>query len=122
MKIEERKMVLKTALVNSFVDDYSAYKNTIQFINKDLTESNITFQYSYDEFCTEFLNETLENIEDVDIFTADKYNDFYVNFWQFNLYNLQCMLTKKLNNLGYKYQDFYDNSNIKEKIDKKYLN
>ena len=93
----------------------------IQHINI-LYNSNITFQYSYDEFCTEFLNETLENIEDVDIFTADKYNDFYVNFWQFNLYNLQCMLTKKLNNLGYKYQDFYDNSNIKEKIDKKYLN
>ena len=122
MEIEERKKVLKNALINSFVDDYSAYKNTIQFINKDLIESNISFQYSYDEFCIEFLNETLENIEEVDIFTADKYNDFYVNFWQFNLYNLQCMLTKKLNNLGYKYQDFYDNSNIKEKIDKKYLN
>ena len=31
MEIEERKKVLKNALINSFVDDYSAYKYTIQF-------------------------------------------------------------------------------------------
>ena len=122
MEIEERKSVLKTALINSFVDDYSAYKNTIEFINKDLIESNIEYQYSYDEFCVEFLNETLINLEDIDIFTVEQYNQFYINFWQFNLYNLQCMLNRKLNKLGYKYEDFYKTSNIKQKINKKYLN
>jgi len=121
MEIEERKMILKTALINSFVDDYTAYKNTIEFINNDLKASNITFQYSYNEFCIEFLNETLINLEDIDIFTADQYSQFYINFWQFNLYNLQCMLNKKLDTLGYKYEDFYKTSNIKEKINKKYL-
>lgn len=122
MEIEERKKVLKTALINSFVDDYTAYKNTIDFINKDLSGSSIAFQYSYDEFCIEFLNETLINLEDIDIFTVDKYNEFYRNFWKFNLYNLQCMLNKKLDTLGYKYEDFYKKSNIKQTINKKYLN
>ena len=122
MEIEERKSVLKTALINSFVDDYTAYKNTIEFINKDLSGSSIAFQYSYDEFCVEFLNETLINLEDIDIFTVDQDNQFYINFWQFNLYNLQCMLNRKLNTLGYEYEDFYKTSNIKQKINKKYLN
>lgn len=121
MDIEERKNILKSALINSFVDDYSAYKNTIKFINNDLNESNIKFQYSYDQFCADFLNQTLINIEDIDIFNADQYNQFYVNFWQFNLYNLQCMLNNKLAELGYKYDDFYKNSNMREKIKKKYL-
>jgi len=120
MEIEERKKVLKTALINSFVDDYTAYKNTIDFINKDLSNSNIKYQYSYDEFCVEFLNETLTNLEDIDIFT-DKNNDFFINYWKFNLYNLQCMLNKKLCELGYKYEDFYKTSGIKQKINKKYL-
>lgn len=122
MEVEERKNVLKAALINSFVDDYTAYKNTIDFINKDLSGSSIAFQYTYDEFCVEFLNETLINLENIDIFTVDKYNEFYRNFWKFNLYNLQCMLNKKLDTLGYKYEDFYKKSNIKETINKKYLN
>lgn len=122
MEIEQRKKVLKTALINSFVDDYEAYKKTIEFINTDLIESNINFQYKYDEFCVDFLNETLKNIEDIDIFSFDEFNQFYINFWKFNLYNLQSMLTNKLEKLGYKYEDFYNNSNLKQKIDEKYEN
>jgi len=118
MEIEERKSVLKSALINSFVDDHDAYKNTIKFINKDLKKSKINFQYSYDEFCVEFLNETLKNVENIDIFMVNEYNQFYINFWQFNLYNLQCMLNRKLNDLGYKYENFYENSNIKKKINR----
>lgn len=118
MDIEERKKVLKTALINSFVDDYKAYKNTIEFINNDLQKSDINFKYSYDEFCLAFLNQTLKNIEDIDIFTSNEYD----HFWQFNLYNLQCMLTEKLDELGYKFEDFYENSNMKQKINKKNLN
>lgn len=121
MKVDERKKVIKTALINSFVDDYKAYKNTIEFINNDLEKSNINFHYEYDEFCLEFLDETLKNIEEIDIFTVDGYHQFYINFWQFNLYNLQCMLTRKLNNLGYKFEDFYENSDIKQKVNKKYI-
>lgn len=121
MDIEERKKVLQFALTNSFVDEYKAYKSTIDFINKDLSDSNIDFQYSYDEFCIEFLNQTLKNLEDIDIFSFNEYDKFYVNFWQFNLYNLQCMLNKKLEELGYKFDDFYNNSTIKQSIDKKYL-
>lgn len=122
MEIEERKKVLKNALTNSFVDDYDSYKKTIEFINKDLIESNINFQYKYDEFCIDFLNETLKNVEQIDIFSFDEFNQFYFNFWKFNLYNLQSMLNNKLDVLGYKYEDFYNNSNIKQKIEEKYEN
>jgi len=122
METKERKRIIKKALTNSFVDDYGAYKNTISFINRDLEKSNIDFQYSYDEFCVEFLNETLKNIEDIDIFTVEGYDQFYINFWQFNLYNLQCMLNKKLIKLGYNFEDFYENSIIREKVNKKYIN
>jgi len=122
MEIEDRKKVIKTALINSFVDDHKAYKSTIDFINKDLEKSDIKFQYSYDEFCLEFLNETLINIEKIDIFTVEGFDQFYINFWQFNLYNLQCMLNKKLEDLGYNFEDFYENSTIKEKVSKRYIN
>lgn len=122
MEIEDRKSVIKTALINSFVDDSKAYKTTIEFINKDLKKSKIKFQYKYDDFCLEFLNETLTNIENIDIFTVEGYDQFYTNFWQFNLYNLQCMLNKKLKNLGYSFDDFYKNSKMKEKVNRKYLN
>ena len=122
MEIEERKKVIHDALITSFVDDYKAYKSTIKIVNKDLKKSKINFQYSYDQFCVDFLNQSLSNIQDFDIFKVSNFNQFYINFWQFNLYNLQCMLNRKLNTLGYEYEDFYKTSNIKQKINKKYLN
>ena len=96
MKAEEKKNILKTSLINSFVDDYNAYKSTIIFINKELKELNINYQYTYDEFCLEFLNKTLENIEFIDLQNIQ--SDFFINFWKFNLYNIQSMLNKKIEN------------------------
>jgi hypothetical protein len=120
MEIEERKKFLETALINSFVEEYDAYKKTVNFINNDLSEYNINFQYTYDEFCISFLNETLKNAENSDIFSFNDFGQFYINFWKFNLYNLQCMLTTKLEELGYKYEDFYNKSNIKKRISDNY--
>ena len=120
MEIEERKKVLKKALTDSFVEDSKAYKSTIEFINTDFINSNIDFKYTYDEFCIEFLNQTLSNLEDIDIFNYDEYDQFYNNFWKFNLYNLQCMLSNKLDKLGYKYDEYYNNSDIKKQIKGKY--
>jgi len=108
MKVSERKSVLKEALTDSFVDDYKSYKNAVEYINNDLSNANINFQYTYDEFCLDFLNETLHNLENVDIFDAKKYNQFYRDFWSFNLQTLQSMLTRKLAKLGYKYEDLYN--------------
>jgi len=121
MEVEDRKKIIKTALINSFVDDYKAYKTTIEFINNDLKKSKIKYKYKYNDFCIEFLNMTLKNLENFDIFTAEGYSQFYINFWQFNLYNLQCMLNLKLDELGYKFEDFYKNSDIKQKVNKKYI-
>ena len=120
MEKEERKRFLENALINSFVDEYEAYKKTINFINTDLNKFN--FQYSYDEFCVSFLKETLKNVEDVDIFNYNDFSQFYLNFWKFNLYNLQSMLTSKLKELGYKYEDFYKDSIMKQRIEENYEN
>jgi len=108
MRIYERKKVIKEALVNSFVEDYKSYKNTICLINKELYDNEIKYQYSYDEFCVDFLEQTLKEIENVDIFNYDEYDSFYSNFWIFNLYNLKNMLSIKLESLGYNYDDIYN--------------
>lgn len=117
MEVEERKNQMRQALIISFVDEYEAYKKSINLINSDFKKSNIDFEYKYDDFCKDFLNHTLKNLDNIDIFSFNDFNQFYINFWKFNLYTLQCMLTDKLNELGYKYDDFYHNSDIKKKIE-----
>lgn len=107
MEVKDRQNTIKDALIESFVNDRNAYKNTIAFINKDLSDANIDYQYSYDEFCVDFLNESLLGIESNDIFIYEKFHDFYTNFYEFNLVTLQNMLTKKLKNLGYSFEDVY---------------
>jgi len=110
---DERKKVVEAALVDSFVEEYKSYKNTINLINNDLSDKNINFQYTYDEFCINFLSYTLNSIDSVDIFDFDRYEEFYSNFLKFNLYNLKNMLSDKLNELGYKYEDIYGYNIIK---------
>lgn len=108
MDIEEKKETLKSALIDSFVNDNQSYKNTIKSINDDLKKFNIDYQYTYDEFCVDFLNESLLNIEKNDIFEHDINKDFYSNFWLFNLMTLQSMLSKKIYNLGKNISDIYN--------------
>lgn len=113
MELENRKRVIEEALTNSFVDDYRAYKNTLDIVNSDLKKSDIEYQYTYDEFCLDFLNESLLNIQEIDIFTVDSFEQFYANFWKFNLYSLHCMLNRKLEALGYDFNKFYKHSQTK---------
>lgn len=117
MEIEDKKRIIESALTNSFVDDYRAYRNTLDIINKDLKKSKIKYQYTYDEFCVDYLTESLNNLEEIDIFLVGSSEQFYNNFWKFNLYNLQCMLNKKLESLGYDFSKYYKNSEVKKAID-----
>jgi hypothetical protein len=120
MDLEERKNVMKEALTTSFVNDYKDYKYTISLLNKDLKKVKIDFKYTYDEFCIDFLNQTLNTIEDVDIFDVDEFGQFYDNFWKFNLYNLQNMINKKLDEVGVDRDLFYKkSSSFKPKKKKK---
>ena len=107
MEIKDKKNTIKESLIESFVNDHNTYKNTISFINKDLSDANINFQYTYDEFCIDFLNESLLGIENNDIFMYENFIDFYSNFFEFNLMILQNMLSKKLKKLGYNFEDVY---------------
>jgi hypothetical protein len=110
MDLEERKNLLKTALTMSFVDNHKDYKSTILLLNKDLKKMKIDFKYTYDQFCIELLNQSLNAVENVDIFDADSYEQFFENFWKFNFYNLQCIINKKLDELGINRDVFYKKS------------
>lgn len=103
MDVEERKIKIKDALIISFVDDYKSYKSTMKIINKDFKKFKIDYQYVYDDFCVEFLNQTLESM---DIFNVNEFENFYINFLQFSSYNIKMMIKKKLNYLGYDFEDF----------------
>lgn len=121
--INKRKKILETALVKSFVDDYNAYKNTVDFINMDFEKSDVKFQYSYDAFCVDFLNLSLENIDIIDVLESETdFNSFYKNFLKFNLYVLKGMLKNKLNELGYDAGKFYSETSDTTNNSKKYLN
>lgn len=117
MEIEDKKRIIENALVNSFVDDYRAYRNTLDIVNLDLKKSKIEYQYTYDEFCVDYLTESLNNLEEIDICSFGSTEQFYNNFWKFNLYNLQCMLNKKLESLGYDFSKFNKNSEVKKAIE-----
>jgi hypothetical protein len=106
--MEYEKNILKEALIDSFVNEHSSYKKTIEIINSDLNKFNINFQYTYDQFCIDFLNQTLENIDNINIYDKN-FANFYIEFWHFNLYNIQSMINKKLTELGYNKEDFLKN-------------
>lgn len=101
MEVKNRQELLKKALIESFVDEYKIYRKTLDSINKYFNDYNIDFQYTYDDFCSEFLNHSMKNIEHIDIFSIEQYNQFYLRLLQFNLYILQVMLTDKIEKLGY---------------------
>jgi hypothetical protein len=111
-----QKDFLKKIMIDSFVNEHKAYKKTVEFINTDLKKNNIDFQYAYDQFCIDFLKQTLSSLDDINIFNNKNYNQFYINFWYFNLYNIQSMLTEKLIELGYNYEDFFNESEITKKV------
>ena len=116
MEVEERIKVVKDSLITSFVEGYKAYKNTIELINKDFKKSNIHFRYSYDQFCLDYLNQSLDYTKAVDIFKITNYAQFGMNFEQFCLYNVECMVCVKLEKMGYNFQKYYQTSEMKKKI------
>lgn len=104
--LEERKKILTEAFNKSFVDDYDVYKSIISKINSEFKDMNIDYEFTYDEFCVEFLNETIENLKKVDIFEYQTFQEFYYHFWDFNLYVIRIVLKKKIESLGYDFDDF----------------
>ena len=107
MEIDERKKNITSILTESFVEEYEAYKKALNYLNKDFRKSKIGFQYSYDQFCTDFLRQSLDSIEAHDIFVVTDYRQFKLNLWQFNMFNIECMLKKKIEELGYDAKEYY---------------
>jgi hypothetical protein len=112
MTIEEKKRTIEVALTTSFVDSYEKHKSTLGIINKDLKKSKIKYQYSYDEFCADLLNITLQSLNDVDIFSYNSYDQLFSNVREFTADNLMVMLVRKIESLGYKLDGFFKNSKL----------
>jgi len=104
--IRDKKKLLTEALNTSFVDDYNTYKIIIDTINNDFKELNIDYEWSYDQFCVDFLNKSINNLDHIDIFSHGNLNDFYKNFWKFNLIVIKEIIINKFDELGYDYNEF----------------
>jgi len=115
--IEERKETVSQALKQSFVDDYSAYKNIIKNINSNFKEFEIDYEWSYDDFCITFLTESLDKLDYIDIFQYATFDDFYNNFWNFNLIVVRTIIIKKCEELGYDYSKFEEQINNQNYLD-----
>lgn len=108
----ELKLAMKRALISSFVEDSINYKNVISTLNNELKEFKIDSKYTYDVFCIEFLNQSLDNLDNTDLFDVEKYDQLQENFKNFNLYNIQCVIDKKLDEVGLDREIFHKESSF----------
>ena len=103
---EENKKLLLQSLTQSFVDDYLVYKNMVERINNDFDTLELDYQWTYDEFCVNFLNESMKKLEEINIFKFLNFEDFSKNFWKFNLIVIRTIIINKFDELGYNYDEF----------------
>lgn len=120
-RIEDRKKLLSTALNQSFVDDYSAYRNIVNNINDDFKTLSIDYEWTYDEFCVKFLDESMAKLEESDIFKFTNFKDFYSNFWNFNLVVIREIIINKFEELDYDYSKYESLINSKNYIDSQHI-
>jgi len=106
MDIKNNKELLHDALNQAFVDDYNSFNNIVIKINKDMKVLEIDYQWSYNDFCVEFLDESMKKIEQVDIFNYNSFDDFNRNFWKFNLIVVRTIIANKFDELGYDYESY----------------
>ncbi len=111
MNVQENKELLLKALTQSFVDDYTAYKKIVENINCDFNKLEIDYQWTYDEFCVNFLNESMKKLEQIDIFKELSFDQFYKNFWKFNLIVVRTIIISKFDELGYNFEEYDSLSN-----------
>lgn len=104
--LNQKKQVLTDALTQSFVDDYDAFRSIVNNINDDFKVLEMDYEYTYDTFCVNFLEESLNKLEEEDIFKYTNFKDFYENFWSFNLFVIKTLLIKKFAELGYDYDEY----------------
>jgi len=63
--VESKKKELKERLESDlYVDRYSSFRESVELINKALESFNINYQYTYNEFCSDFTNECLKYIDE----------------------------------------------------------
>lgn len=106
----KQKELLYESLNQSFVDDYATFYKIITKINEDMILLGVDYQWSYNDFCVEFLDESMKKIEQVDIFNYNSLDDFnqnfWVNFWKFNLVIIRSVIANKFDDLGYDYEKY----------------
>lgn len=111
MAVQENKQLFLSALNQSFVDDYKVYKGIVGNINEDFKKYEINYEWSYDDFCINFLDETMKKLEKVDIFKhVNSFEDFYHNFWKFNLDVVRTIIINKIVELGYNHEKMISES------------
>lgn len=63
MKIDKRKEELIEKLSEIFVNKYNSFKESIEKINIVFKEHNIQYQYTYNDFCREYIERCIEYMD-----------------------------------------------------------
>jgi hypothetical protein len=58
--------IFKSKLETAFVENYNEINNAKDLINLKLKESNINYEYTYNTFCVDLLNEGLSLVSKID--------------------------------------------------------
>lgn len=83
-------------LIDSFVEDYTFNKGFVDHLNSEMQKMGIPFKYTYDDFCIELLNRTINSINNTEI-KADKLSgELTEKFGWFIAQTLKDMETSKL--------------------------
>jgi len=95
MNIERRKKIIVSILINCFVDDYAANKKIVDKLNQDMKNAQIPYNYTYDDFCIDFLKSTMATIQYSNLFNLQSYDTFVKNLSNFNKKTIQSMFVGK---------------------------
>lgn len=61
--MENYKKLASDFLINTFVENYEAYREYVDQLNRILEQQSDPYTYSYDDFCIELLNRFISSIE-----------------------------------------------------------
>jgi len=97
--IEERKKEFKERITNElFVERYDSFKESISLINLALSNYNINYQYTYDQFCSDYIDECIDYMDkhpNVDMMDAKQ-------LYFYTLPIIISIIDKAKNNHGFK--------------------
>ena len=109
MEINEKIKVFVSVYTDMFVDGHSYFKEIISLANVDFKFGNIPYQYTYDEFCKEYLMEIENNPYRFEVFAGTNRSQFMTIFANISFDICEDLIRNKVISLGYDWSKFKNN-------------